>query len=75
MIHPDAKVLARGCYRFRGVVREVVLHEEPQGDQCAYLVRSVVANTEGPNRVHCVTDGKIEALAVFNELVNVDQEI
>ena len=75
MIHPDAKVLARGCYRYRGVVREVVLHEEPLGDECVYIVRSVFANTEGPNRVHSVTDGKVEALAVFNELVNSDQEI
>ena len=75
MIHPDAKVLAHGCYRFRNVIREIALYEEPQGDERVYIVRSVVANAPGPNRVHCVTDGKVEALAVFNELLNSDQEI
>jgi len=74
MIHPDAKVLARGCYRFRGVVREVVLYQELQGDEHVYIVRSVVANTEGPNRVHSVTDRQAEALAVYHQLVDNGEE-
>lgn len=70
MIHPDAKVLARGCYRFRGVVREVVLHEEPRSDERVYIVRSVMANTEGPNRIHATADNQAEALAVYHQLVD-----
>jgi hypothetical protein len=69
MIHPNAKILARGCYRYRDVVREVVLYEEPQGDEHVYLVRSTIANHEGPNRVHAATQSLTEAQRAFHELV------
>jgi hypothetical protein len=52
MYNPRAKVLASASYRFRGLDRSLELVQEPQGDEEIYVVRSRIANHEGPAQVH-----------------------